>query len=199
MSEETPSLSVGVVSIFYGAMTLVALGIAHYLELDVWSWHDRNETSQWFDLALGATFGLIVVGISAALTPRVKWMQELSASFREMLGSKSIGEVAIFALASGFGEEILFRGLIQQVLSTASWAGESPLIGWIVASILFGSLHIGPDRRKFMPWTISALVLGFAIGGIYWFTGNLIAPIMAHFTINFFNLQLICGAEVHVD
>jgi membrane protease YdiL (CAAX protease family) len=33
--------------------------------------------------------------------------------------------------------------------------------------------------------------MGFALGGMYMYTGNVLAPILAHFTINFLNLSLI--------
>ena len=46
------------------------------------------------------------------------------------------------------------------------------------------------------PWTIFALVLGFALGGLLLLTGSLLAPILAHFTINYFNLHQIEGLRV---
>ena len=49
---------------------------------------------------------------------------------------------------------------------------------------------MGPGKR-FVPWTVSALALGVAFGALAQETGNLGAPIAAHFTINFLNLRYI--------
>ena len=56
---------------------------------------------------------------------------------------------------------------------------------------MFGAVHVGPDPKTFFPWTIMAVVMGFVLGGMYLYTGNVLAPILAHFTINFLNLSLI--------
>jgi membrane protease YdiL (CAAX protease family) len=49
---------------------------------------------------------------------------------------------------------------------------------------------VGPGKR-FVPWTVSAFVLGFGFGWLTIWTTNLGAPIAAHFVINFLNLRYI--------
>ena len=60
----------------------------------------------------------------------------------------------------------------------------------VLASLIFGFVHFVPDRR-FLPWTASALVMGFVLGGLLELTGSVIAPITAHVLVNFFNLLQI--------
>ena len=91
-------------------------------------------------------------------------------------------EIVILALASSIGEELLFRGALL------------PWVGVWVQGIVFALLHIGPSRR-FLPWTISALVLGLAFGFLARWTGNLGGPIAAHFMINFLNLKYIVASR----
>ena len=55
---------------------------------------------------------------------------------------------------------------------------------------MFALLHVGPGKR-FLPWTVSAFVLGLAFGELAVWTGNLGGPIAAHFAINFLNLRYI--------
>jgi len=86
----------------------------------------------------------------------------------------------ILALASSIGEELLFRGALMP------WLGI-----WLQAAI-FALLHVGPGRR-FLPWTVSAFVLGLLFGALAQWTGNLGGPIAAHFAINFLNLRYIVG------
>jgi membrane protease YdiL (CAAX protease family) len=132
---------------------------------------------------LGIALGLAVVGLTRIATKRFQWARDLHASFRDLLGQLAPREIVILALASSIGEELLFRGALLP------WMGV-----WIQA-IVFAALHIGPGRR-FLPWTISALVLGLAFGWLAVWTGNLGGPIAAHFTINFLNLKFIVGAPV---
>jgi membrane protease YdiL (CAAX protease family) len=78
--------------------------------------------------------------------------------------STSLVLVAIF---SGVGEEAFFRGALQQEF------------GLVVASLLFGVAHIGPDRR-YLVWTAWAVLAGFVFGFLYEVSGGLLAPILAH-------------------
>jgi membrane protease YdiL (CAAX protease family) len=80
--------------------------------------------------------------------------------------------------SSSIGEELLFRGALLP------WLGP-----WWQA-VVFALLHVGPGKR-FLPWTLSALVLGIGFGWLAVWTTNLGAPIAAHFTINFLNLRFI--------
>jgi len=81
-------------------------------------------------------------------------------------------------MAAGFGEEILFRGWLQQGLFAVLGAEKNILLGvlgLLVASILFGLAHpISPL------YVILATLVGLALGGVYWMTGNLLCAIVAH-------------------
>ena len=156
---------------------------AYWLERNVFFWHDGaaielGRFALAAEIGAGASLGLLVVLLSRLADRHFAWARELNNEFRALLGSLDINRIAIFAMASSIGEEMLFRGLLQ------------PSIGIVWSSLIFGALHLGPNR-KFMPWTLMALVLGFALGGLYYFSGNLLAPILAHFTINFFNLNML--------
>jgi len=130
---------------------------------------------------LGAALGLVVVIATRLATRHFQWARDLHSSFRDLLGPLAWREIVILALASSIGEELLFRGALLP------WLGV-----WLQAGV-FAVLHIGPGRR-FLPWTLSALVLGVAFGELAVATGNLGGPIAAHFTINFMNLRYIVGA-----
>src|SRR5258706_4282846 len=126
----------------------------------------------------GVALGLVVVALTRVATRRFQWARELHASFRDLLGQLAAREIVILALASSIGEELLFRGALL------------PWFGVWVQAIVFAALHIGPGRR-FLPWTLSALVLGLAFGWLAVWTGNLGGPIAAHFAIHFLNLRYI--------
>lgn len=132
---------------------------------------------------IGAALGLAVVGLTRIATRHWQWARDLHTSFRDLLGPLSRREIIVLAVASSVGEELLFRGALLP------WFGN-----WFQA-IAFAALHIGPGRR-FAPWTVSALLLGAAFGQLALITGNLGAPIAAHFTINFVNLRYIVRTEL---
>lgn len=167
----------------YGAMAILALLIAASRgNPDLYR---IGELPHWLLLggpAIGVAVGLVVVGLTRLAARRFAWAKDLNASFRDLLGPLTGREILILALASSIGEELLFRGALM------SWLG----VWW--QALVFALLHVGPKKR-FLPWTVSAFVLGVAFGELAVRTGNLGAPIAAHFLINFLNLRFIVSAR----
>lgn len=201
-SDETPIPSPGISAVasilFYGLLAALAWLLGSlWLGLDLFTWHNHNETSLIFDAVIGAGLGLITVVISQVLEKHTEWARALSGEFRKILGSVSVGQAMVLGVTSGVAEEMFFRGFLQQALTVKLFGGESVgiVLGLILSSLIFGMVHVGPDKKKFLPWTIMAGVMGLGFGGLYLYTGNLVAPIVAHFTINYFNLQLIAPVE----
>lgn len=193
MSEQG-GLSAMAATIFYLALAGLAWLLGSlWLGLDLITWHNDYGTTPAGDALLGAALGILVVGLSQVLEHTTLWARALSQEFSKILGRVTVGQALVLALTSGIAEELFFRGFLQQALTDRVFGGEFPglVLGLVFSSLIFGLVHIGPDRKKFLPWTIMAIVMGFGFGGLYLYTGNLIAPIVAHFTINFFNLQLI--------
>jgi membrane protease YdiL (CAAX protease family) len=164
----------------YGALALVALMVsAGRGDPDVYRlatdrpWHFLV----WSPL-LGLAVGLVVVWLTRVAVARAAWARALHDSFRDLLGPLTSREVLVLAAASSIGEELLFRGALL------------PWIGLWPQAIVFALLHIGPGRR-FLPWTISAFVLGVGFGAMAEATGDLGGPMVAHFTINLLNLRYI--------
>jgi CAAX protease family protein len=125
--------------------------------------------------ALAAAFG--VLG-SEACTRFTRWGARTAQALAGLLGPLGLRDCLLLAAASGVAEEALFRGALQ------------PQVGWVVASLIFGLAHIAP-RRELLPWTGLAIVAGFVLGGLFEVTGNLVAPVVAHFGINAINLRIL--------
>jgi CAAX protease family protein len=128
--------------------------------------------------AAGITFGLGIAWLSRFSVYRFKWSRSLHTEFRGLFGPLRGFDILAFAAISAVAEEMFFRGAVQ------------PILGIGLTSLIFGALHVAPGR-KFIPWPFQAIVMGFAFGGLYWLSGDLSAPIMAHFTINYQNLHFI--------
>jgi uncharacterized protein len=86
-------------------------------------------------------------------------------------------DLVLVSIFSGVGEEAFFRGALQ------------PEIGLVASSILFGVLHVGPDRR-YLVWTVWAVGAGFLFGLLYLCTGGILAPVTAHVLHNASTLLL---------
>lgn len=186
-------LSVRLVAIFYAVLVVASFGLALFFDgLRLFVWHDENQTSLLFEIGAGVGFGLAVVGLTRILDRTTEWTRRLGEEFGKILGKLSIGSVLVVACASGFAEELFFRGFLQQMFSDFVFGG--PYARWWglgVASLIFGGLHVGPDPKTFLPWTAMAIVFGAVFGWMYLYTGNLLGPVIAHFTINAMNIHFI--------
>ncbi|MCP4193635.1 MAG: CPBP family intramembrane metalloprotease [Planctomycetaceae bacterium] len=104
------------------------------------------------------------------------------------LSGASVWMLALISLAAGIGEELLFRGLIQQGLAQGwSTQGGSAEVGfvvaWLVAGVLFGLAH-AMTRGYFILAVLAGLYLGF----LYWYFESLLIPITCHAFYDFFAL-----------
>ncbi len=165
--------------IFYGVMGCVAL---------IWRMAVSSETilypsaadgsASWglfSALGMGALVGLGAAGFSEVLTRTTSLGEGLADLLGEGLAGIRLADAVLLALASGVGEEMLFRGALQ------------PSVGIVWASLIFGACHFLP-RRELMLWSLYAVLMGFVFGWLYEWTGQLIAPIAAHSLVNGINL-----------
>ena len=122
--------------------------------------------------AAGLSLGLATAAATVALSLLAyrlvpitrKLADELAPSLVD--GADRTGLVLV-ALFSGVGEEVFFRGAVQQEF------------GLVVASVAFGLAHVGPDRR-YLLWTAWAVLAGGVFGLLFEATGGLLAPVVAH-------------------
>lgn len=99
----------------------------------------------------------------------------------------------LIALLPAVGEELLFRGLFQRLFQ--DWLSNIHL-AIVLSSLIFSALHL--QFYGFLP----RLVLGLMLGYMFYFTGSLWAPILAHFiqngtvvTVTWLGEQGLIGAD----
>ncbi len=165
---------------FYATLAVAAV-LWHAVDqesLDLW--HVRP--APWFarvgGLAAGAALGAATVVGFRRLYPRLAWLRTLHADVRALLGTPGRSEVLAIAACSAVGEELFFRGAMLD-----AW-------GVWVSSVVFALLHV-PPRRSLWPWTASAFAFGLALAGLARWSGSLAGPVLAHFLINWRNLEFI--------
>ena len=135
------------------------------------------DAARWpMDLALGLGSGLVMVGIWELVGRRFHSARRFEEMIGGALGSLDVSQAIGLALLSGFAEELFFRGAMQE-----AW-------GFWIASALFAALHTGRQRGLWV-WTLFALVAGLLFGWLVLLTGNLLAPMIGHVTVNAVNLS----------
>jgi len=105
-------------------------------------------------------------------------VQRLIRQFVVVFGKISPRAALLLAVSSAIGEELIFRGAAQ------------PWLGLWVTSALFAIVHV-PLNRHFIAWPIFAFGGGLIMGSCAEMSESLIAPITAHFTVNWLNLRAI--------
>jgi hypothetical protein len=98
-----------------------------------------------------------------------------------MINLKSVGgylfSLFLMAVLPAVGEEMLFRGGLQNFLSKAT---NNPWLAILIVSVLFSLIHF--SFFGFLP----RLFLGIVLGAIFYLTNNLWLSVFAHFLNNAF-------------
>jgi len=162
----------------YGGMMALALvwGMFRGLTPGWWSFDSGWDVPP--AVALGVALGLGGVLLSRQMELNVEGIRKIGDRFASILGGATTRDAIQLAALSSIGEELLFRGCMQQ-----EW-------GLWPATILFAVVHTGP-QRVFLWWTASAFVFGLGLALLYEHQGGLLAPILMHFTINVFNIRFL--------
>lgn len=112
-----------------------------------------------------------------------EWMRakedETAALTNALLSRTSIGafltNLFMVGFLAAFGEELLFRGCIQQIL--IKWFNRPHLAIWLTA-IIFSAIHL--QFYGFLP----RMLIGALCGYLYFFGKSIWFPILAHFVNN---------------
>jgi membrane protease YdiL (CAAX protease family) len=179
------ALEVGVLS-GYAAAGAIAAGIAVALGQDPlttpsWVGLEGDERLVW-SVVLGGVLGAVTILATRVVARRVRGVRALHEALRPAVRDVDGLAIGCMALASGVGEELLFRGLLV------------PLVGVVLSALAFGLLHQvrGPARWVWASW---AFGMGLLFGLLFVITGSLVGPIVAHVAINFANLRFIRDNE----
>lgn len=158
----------------------------------------RRDWATFLKLNRPPTFQLAILGVCFlfASFPIAQWFFELNKSLplpswatdlEEDLGELSAALLVMeqpselffnlitIALIPALGEELLFRGVLQQKISILS---RSPHFAVWLAALIFSAVH-----GQFEGF-LARLVLGAALGYLLYWTKNLWIPIIAHFFNN---------------
>ena len=129
------------------------------------------------DFAIGVgCAGLVILASLACL--KAGWTTSMETTLGVHLGPIRLPTCWALALCSGIGEEMLFRGVLQE-----AW-------GPVAASVLFAVVHM-PLERALILWPLFALVAGAMFSAMTICTDTLTACMVAHVLINVVHMRRI--------
>ena len=128
---------------------------------------------------------LLVIVLRASGPAFVRMRAFLEETLAPAIRESSLVALLGLSLAAGMGEEWLFRGVLQSGLLDWWESAPVPLVILVVA-IAFGVCH-WITHLYFLLATITGIYLGW----LYWATGSLVEPILAHVLYDFIALLVI--------
>lgn len=165
------------------ALAVLALVLAAWLGLDLWArFYLDVPTLNWAVVATLPLIGAMLV-LTRSTWSWVKVLNEpIETYIKPLLKDVPSGALFLIALAAGTGEELLFRGVIQQGLS--DWGG--PGFGLVVASVLFGLAHA--LNRYYVMVTV---IMGLYLGLLYQASENIVLVLLIHALYDWIALRFL--------
>jgi membrane protease YdiL (CAAX protease family) len=164
-------------------MVVPGFGLGYFLGLrpfEAWNWNLRDVVRGVLASAPMLLFFMIL--LRSRFEALAKIREFLDRVIYPLLGACSAWELALISLCAGVGEEVLFREIIQQALS--SHFGS--LVGIAGASVLFGLAHLITPT-----YAIVTAVIGVYLGLWFDLTGNLLIPVVTHAFYDFVALLIL--------
>lgn len=167
-----PNNSIGFRDVLPSAVGLMTLGIVIALFYQPWTW---SGALGWFAVPLGIVFGsltyFIMFSISASPSLRVNSIQSLLGMLHGLFKNFTWPQIILVSVLAGVGEEILIRGALQSFLVSLS----SPVIGIIVASLIFGLLHFLTKT-----YVLITFLIGLVFAIAFHLSGSMLLVMVAH-------------------
>jgi len=175
-------VAVGLAVAFELSLGALALGVGWLLGHSPLSRESVSLSRLVLSGALGVAATLpMLLGLLAALACPLEPLVRLRRLVLELVAQLFPGagwhELAFVSVAAGLGEELLFRGLVQDGLSRWIADPRGVWIGLAVASVAFGLAH--PLSRLYV---LLAMLNGAYLGWLLIATDSLVTPIVTHAT-----------------
>lgn len=158
----------------------------------------RHRWAQFLKLGRAPSLNVIMAGIFFLLgvfvlsqlaywlnrqIPLPGWAAEMESSASRLIQGLLVMEspwefvftVLVVAALPAIGEELVFRGILQQELEKAT---ERPVAAIWIGALIFSAFHL--QFAGLLP----RLLLGAGLGYLFYWTRSLWAPIAAHFVVN---------------
>lgn len=134
-----------------------------------------NHPAQLLMYVIIATFALVLYGVILTYVVPSNDIDDTNKSYQMY----SLQEIFAFMLLGALFEELLFRGIIQNVLYI--WL-DHQWMAMLITTCLFLAIHVQYFKKPIMLLNISIPSLTFS--WLYFNTYNIMVPIIVHFLMN---------------
>ncbi len=173
-----------------------ALVVAYLMNRKPFDYLGINKLSGWVPLLFVFFLALVLIPLTGDLgvwnsnMQLPQWMSGLETWMRQkeveagvltgwLIRSDNLGSLVlnifVLAIIPALGEEFLFRGVLQQIFSKIFRSGH---IAILFTAILFSASHM--QFFGFLP----RLLLGLVYGYLFFWSGSIWLPVLAHFINN---------------
>lgn len=163
----------------FSSFTFVCVAIIFTLIVyDVFTIENFLSFNQPFTIVLNvvlASIGLLLFGVILTLYIPSKYIDETNKSYQDY----SLLNIVAFMFIGALFEEILFRGIIQNLLLVFL---EHQWTAIIITTLLFLGMHTQYFKKTIM--LINITVPSLIFGWIYFETNNFLVPFLVHFFMN---------------
>jgi membrane protease YdiL (CAAX protease family) len=158
---------------FYGVVTVFAVGYSLFAGGFPTLFGSQSPPTS--SLLVAVVVGLGIVGLCHLGLRLFGWVRRAGDALAGLLGPIGYGQAVALALASGFAEELLFRG--------ALW----PHLHLLGTTFLFAIVHVLP-RKALLGYPLFALAVGLLLGFLRDGSESVVPPMICHAIVNALNL-----------
>lgn len=171
----SPKDAVFVFSSFTFVCVAVIFVLIVYDVFTVQNFLSFDQPSRMIGSVVLAAFGLLLFGVILTLLIPSKYIDETNNSYQNY----SLLGIIAFMLIGALFEEILFRGIIQNLLLVLL---ENEWMAIIITTLLFLGMHTQYFKKPIM--LINITIPSVIFGWIYFDTNNILVPFLVHFLMN---------------
>ena len=166
-----------------GGIFLLGLVLINFSQIQPWTGFSLSWSATEYALLL--SFPLLValyISMQSSWEPLSRFRTELEEKIQPIFTECKLIDLAMIAFLAGTGEELFFRGWLQNVLTNKFelW------LGILVASLIFGLLHYLSTT-----YAIYAFLTGMYLGLIYQASENLYIVMAIHALYDFIALMYL--------
>lgn len=177
-----------IVVLFEGGLGVLALGLGWLVGCPPWQKFDGNLPDVL--LGLGATLPLLPIFLLCLhwpIGPLARIKAFAADVIKPLFQSCTLLDLAAISVLAGLGEEMLFRGVLQDIFD--QWF--DPWLALALASVLFGLLHLVTPT-----YAVLATLMGVYLGGLYLRSHNVLVPVIAHALYDWFALAYLVRGKI---
>ncbi|MGI9544822.1 MAG: CPBP family intramembrane glutamic endopeptidase [Cyclobacteriaceae bacterium] len=152
-------------------LTIVATLVFMVINARIVEWNMQWDLEQWFGPA-----GTFLLEAEDLLKEVTEFITQFDSTGQFLIG------MLVIAVLPAIGEELLFRGCIQNQLFNIT--RNTHIAIWVTA-FFFSAIHV--QFLGFVP----RMLLGALFGYLYFWSGNLLVPMLAHFFNNGLQIFLL--------